>query len=247
MRSVWFARSWATTLGCWDLREQRLVTNFLANPVKAEFVSNGKSVLTDWNIRGKGFTEWDIATWQPRRQWQPFTNIIFWAYSPSADLVGMASMYRDGACALVPIRDPDKERRFTGQTRIESVAFSPDGKTFAAASHDGTVELWDTETLTRQALLRGVVDSGFSSVTFSPDGQRVMAGGDGKEAIKLWDLHSHEDVATLTGEGRFFFAKFSPDGNTIAAQNGKGLLHVWTAPAWEQIEAAEKGRGAASP
>ena len=234
-------------LGCWDLQEQRLVTNFLANAVKADFVSSGQSVLINENINGHGFTEWDIATWQPRRQWRPFTNNLFWAYSSATDLLGIAAMSRDGACALVPIRDPDKERRFTGQTRIGSVAFSPDGKTLAAASQDGTVELWDTETLTRQALLRGVVDSGFSSVEFSPDGQRVMAGGDGKESIKLWDLHSHEDVATLTGEGRFFHAKFSPDGNTIAARNGKGLLHVWTAPAWSEIEAAEKGRNAVSP
>ena len=74
-----------------------------------------------------------------------------------------------------------------------------------------------------------------------------MAGGDGKESIEFWDLHSHEDVATLTGEGRrFFSAKFSPDGNTIAALNGKGLLHVWTAPAWAEIEAAEKAHGAVS-
>jgi WD40 repeat protein len=216
-----------------------MVTNFAApaTGIAHDFVSDGKSVLT---YDPRLVTEWDVTTWKQIRQWWPYTSNFNWAYSPAADLVGMASMKWDGACALLPIRDPDKERRFTGQPSVVSVAFSPDGKTFAAASQNGTVELWDTETLTRQALLRGVVDSGFSSVEFSPDGQRVMAGGDGHESIKLWDLHSHEDVATLTGEGRFFHrARFSPDGNTIAAQNGKGLLHVWTAPAWSEIEAAE--------
>jgi WD40 repeat protein len=224
-----------------------MVTHFAAPAIEIarDFVSDGQSVLThDHDL----LTEWDVTTWKPIRQWRPFTNQFFWAYSPAADLVGMASMRQDGACALLPIRDPDKERQFTGQTRIVSVAFSPDGKTFGAASQNGTVELWDTKTLTRQALLRGVVDSGFTSVTFSPDGQRVMAGGNGKEAIKLWDLHSHEDVATLTGEGRFFlYAVFSPDGNTIAARNGEGLLHVWTAPAWDEIEAAEKTRAVVRP
>jgi WD40 repeat protein/predicted Ser/Thr protein kinase len=242
------------SLACWDLPAQRMMTNFVAGAlgVARDFGSNGKSVLTyDPGLyKGNGITEpsfmteWDVTTWTQIRRWRTFTPMFYWAYSPAADLVGMASMREDGACALLPLRDPDKERRFTGQTRIVSVTFSPDGKTFAAASASGTVELWDTETLTRQALLRGVVDSGFSSVTFSPDGQRVMAGGDGKESIKLWDLHSHEDLATLTGEGRFFFAEFSPDGNTIAARNGEGLLHVWTAPSWAQIEDAEAPQNA---
>ena len=136
------------TLACWDLQEQRMVTNFAAPAIAflqlqiaRDFSSDGKSVLTH-DAFGL-FKEWDVATWEPRRQWRPFTTNIWSAYSPAADLVGMATMSggTDGACALLPIRDPDKERRFTGQTRIGSVAFSPDGKTFAAASQTGTVEL----------------------------------------------------------------------------------------------------------
>ena len=69
-----------------------------------------------------------------------------------------------------------------------------------------------------------------------------------QEAIKIWDLHSHEEVATLAGQGSFFVdAAFSPDGNTIGARNWSGVLHFWTAPSWQQTEAAEKGRGANSP
>jgi len=119
------------SLACWDLQEQRMVANFAAPAIEIarDFVSDGKSVLT--HDPAGLFKEWDVATWQPRRQWRPFTNFIFWAYSPAADLVGMATMSMDGACALLPIRDPGKERRFTGQTRVVSVTFSPDGKAFA--------------------------------------------------------------------------------------------------------------------
>jgi len=96
-------------------------------------------------------------------------------------------------------------------------------------------------------LLHGVL-LGYHSVAISPDGERVAAGSNGKEAIKMWDLHSHEDVATLSGQGSFFSnASFSPDGNTIAANNWNGVIHFWTAPSLQEIAAAEKMRRADSP
>jgi len=56
----------------------------------------------------------------------------------------------------------------------------------------------------------------------------------------MWDLQSHEEVATLAGQGSFFTnLKFSTDGNTIAAKNWNGVIHFWTAPSWKEIETAE--------
>jgi WD40 repeat protein/predicted Ser/Thr protein kinase len=223
------------TLGCWDVQEQRMVTNFAA-PLATRFVFNGETVLTH-DFQGP-VTEWDVSTWKQIRQWPVFTNDC-WTFSPAAQLLGIA--YRDGLCALIPIHDPDKPRRFKGQSRIFSMTLSPDGKKLAAASQNGTVELWDTETLTRRALLGGALH-GFYSVMISPDGQRVAAGSSGKDAIKVWDLHSHEEVATLAGEedgSHFISGAFSPDGNTIGASNSKGRIHLWTAPTWKQIEEAE--------
>jgi WD40 repeat protein len=68
----------------------------------------------------------------------------------------------------------------------------------------------------------------------------VAAGSNGQEAVKIWDVDSHETVATLEGRGSLFvFAAFSPDGNTIGARNLKGVLYLWRAPSWEEIEARE--------
>ena len=33
---------------------------------------------------------------------------------------------------------------------------------------------------------------------------------------------------------------FSPDGNTLAATSLNGNAHLWHAPSWAEIEAAEK-------
>jgi WD40 repeat protein len=149
-----------------------------------------------------------------------------------------------GTCDLIPVHEPDKRKRFTGETRIRSVGLSPDGKTLAAASENGTVEIWDTETMVRRALLRGVL-LGYHSLAFSRDGERLAAGSNGQEAIKMWDTDSHEEVATLAATGSAFkFPAFSPDGRSLAARSFNGVLHLWNAPSWEQIEAAETARRA---
>ena len=121
------------------------------------------------------------------------------------------------------------------------------------------MEFWNVETTTRTGWLRatriGLHSEAISpriamySVAFSPDGRRVIAGNDGKRAITIWDVNSQQEVTTLEGKGlNFSNAAFSPDGNTIGARNRNGVLHLWRAPSWAEIEATERvGPNAPSP
>ena len=85
-----------------------------------------------------------------------------------------------------------------------------------------------------------MVASGAHTLAFSADGKRLAIGGGDHEAVKLWDVESMQDVFTLEGEGTGYAGVwFSPDGNTITWGNQSGVLHVWSAPSWEEIAAAE--------
>lgn len=119
------------------------------------------------------------------------------------------------------------------------VAFSPDGKLVAAACKFGFARIWDTqdwkETATFANFLKGV-----HSVAWSPDNLRLAVASGDKEAIKLWDVTSGEELLTLPGPGGLLsHTIFSPDGNTLSSKDDRGLLHLWRARSWEEIKTAE--------
>jgi WD40 repeat protein len=122
------------------------------------------------------------------------------------------------------------------------IAFSPDGNTLATVCEDGNLTLWHPRTLAIKGILHSVLP-GLHSVGFSPDGRRIVAGSNGKEAIKIWDFASREELVTLEGKGSLFsYTRFSPNGNMIAARNLNGMLHLWRAPTWDEINATEQIR-----
>ncbi len=121
----------------------------------------------------------------------------------------------------------DKQNRLNGhQDSVNSVSFSPNGKTLASGSRDKTIKLWDLASGKEIRTLSGHQE-GVNSVSFSPDGKTLASGSDDK-SIKLWDLTSGKEPRTLSGhKKRVNSVSFSPDGKTLASVSLNNTIKLW--------------------
>ncbi len=132
--------------------------------------------------------------------------------------------------------------------RIISLKFDRDGRRLAASDIDGSFSVWDTTTGALLLRVQPHDDWSIFHFAFSPDGRR-LAGVD-REKVRVWDLHTGEELLALRIADRRPFdggsnptLAWSPDGLRLASTNWDGSVSVWdgsqppTNPA-DRIEAA---------
>ena len=67
-------------------------------------------------------------------------------------------------------------------------------------------------------------------MTFSHDGQMLASGSDDK-TVKLWDLQTGLEIATLSGyESYVESVAFSPDGKTLVSGGYDKTIKIWQVP-----------------
>jgi WD40 repeat protein len=133
---------------------------------------------------------------------------------------------------------------------VESLAFSPDGKTLVTGGDESGVRLWSVE---RRRLIQSLGESNKAhAVAFSPDGRTIAWGSDtlGKPfgepvILNLWDLQSKKTLRRITLSdsltGRVdqlqanFSIAFSPDGRLVAAGGTRQVVRVWDVQSGELI------------
>jgi WD40 repeat protein/serine/threonine protein kinase len=117
--------------------------------------------------------------------------------------------------------------RSSPQSRtVTCIRFAPDGRTFATASKDGTVRLWDS--VTREDLrLLGESKHAMYSLDYEPGGKRLATGGEDGE-VRIWEIETGALVRTLPrGTETIYALRYSPDGRVLASGHGF--------PAWESV------------
>jgi WD40 repeat protein len=201
------------------------------------FRADGRRLLSV-DTKGKAIW-WDTLTWQDVQTFtvEPFlgtavtpdgrlfvvgteTGVVHWLNAETGDILATRS---------------DAHRH-----SVVGIAFSADGTQAASVGYDGRVAIWNPSSRELITAFKGHL-LGAHRVTFSPDNRRLATVSVGREAVRLWDVSTHQELITLARQASAIaFVAFSPDGCWLAACSEEGQLYLWRAPSWEEIEVAEK-------
>jgi len=186
---------------------------------------------------------WEVATRRLIRRLNGHTGYGI-SLDFSRDGTLMASGSQDGTAiiwstetwkATQTLKNPDMDSIYNQAGRrgmVEDVAFSPDGKTLALASYEGTVQLWDVAS-GKLLETRTGHSGGVEAVVFSPDG-RTLASGGSDRTVRLWNVETRRELMQLDPGsielGQVATLAFAPDGQHLLA-GGYSSAAVWsTAP-----------------
>ena len=198
------------------------------------FLADGKKLIT-WSLNDNVFHKLDLTTGLEIQSWPASFGWFMSALTPderSFMVIG------SGGAVFRNLVDQSQTKPELNFLEPIGAIFSPDGKLLAVADQMGFARVLDATTWQTVATSGGFLNAPHG-VWFSPDSKRLAIASDDKEAVRLCDTESWQDVFTLEAPGTGMQGtEFFPDGNTIAWVN-QTTAYVWRAPSWAEINAAE--------
>ena len=130
------------------------------------------------------------------------------AYSMDGKLLAAGS-YSFGTIKVWNLSSMKEKMTLYGQSPVQSVMFSPDGKRLAATS--GELRVWDVANGTEIITL---TDAAVNGATFSADGKWLAANPSERfpgKTVKIWNAETWKEAASFTQENGFpaFWFDFS--------------------------------------
>jgi len=145
------------------------------------------------------------------------------AFSPNGKILTSASW--DNTVKLWTVASGRELATLKHGMHLHQISFSPDNNTLATVSsspldNKGAVRLWSVETKTEKA---AVLDNWYDSVAFSPDGQTIAFGANGRAAytVHIWDAGLKAEKARYTSQGSVHHLCFARDSKKLFVDSTK--------------------------
>ena len=119
--------------------------------------------------------------------------------------------------------------------RLKASALSQDGRIFITGRENGEISIWNTQTGSRDAIIKGHKpffkrskhNPSIRALAFSTDGT-TFASGSKDMTVRLWDTERRKRKATFKGHKSWITAiAFSKNGNTVASGDSDGDIRIW--------------------
>jgi WD40 repeat protein/DNA-binding SARP family transcriptional activator len=107
---------------------------------------------------------------------------------------------------------------------VVNLAFSPDERTLASGSFDGSVKLWDLES--GALLWSGWQSKVISWLALSPDGG-LLASGTVDGTVRLWEAQLGTPLQDLPHPGSAISLAWSPHGSLLATGDAASTIRLW--------------------
>jgi WD domain, G-beta repeat len=194
----------------------------------------GDSVIKLWNIEEK--KEHKEIHGHKNNE---FSRIIPVAFTPDSEILISGS--QDKTIFFWDVKTGGKRgqpiENFVSE--IRAIAVSPDEYSyiFAIGDSEGNIQSYNWNTRRKiKSFLAHSASNGLpiNSLAFSPDGRRLVSGGD-DFSIKLWDVSSAEELKSGKHSSRVRTVAFSPDGKLIASGDDSGIIKIWDVETMENV------------
>ena len=201
------------------------------------FSPDGKTLASG----GDTIVLWDVPTGRQKAVLTPQLNgSSVKCLSFSADNRFLASGHRDGKIVLWDVATGHHKSAFPEHSgEIDSISFSPDGKTLVSGS-GYELWLWDvTSGKQKPFIVKPVVSyirpdgnkvfkhPAVFDLCFSPDG-KTLATGHRDTTVRLWDVETKTAKTIYKGHTDFVRSvRFSPDGKTLISGSWDKTVRLW--------------------
>ncbi|MBZ0317599.1 MAG: hypothetical protein K8L91_14350 [Anaerolineae bacterium] len=111
---------------------------------------------------------------------------------------------------------------------VTCIEFDLEGELLATGGWDGTIKLWDIQTLSFKTGLT-ITDGWIAAIDFDPS-NNILASSDVNGTLSIWDMKHYSNIISIQDDQLIWSVAFNHEGTLIASGGTLGKLTIWGIP-----------------